>query len=150
DRASIGMDRPFLAAYSRLLVHTCHRRGAHAMGGMAAQIPIKDDPERNARALEKVRADKEREAFAGNDGTWVYHQGLIATAREVFDRVMPGKNQIHVQHGDPRATVRELLEVPTGTITLAGLRHNLSVGLRYLEAWLAGSGCVPIFDLMED
>jgi malate synthase len=150
DRGSVGMDRPFLAAYSALLVRTCHRRGIHAMGGMAAQIPIKDDAERNHAALDKVRADKEREARNGHDGTWVAHPGLIPVARAVFDAHMPTQHQIHVAREDVRVSAADLLAVPQGAITLAGLRQNLNVGLRYLEAWLSGSGCVPIFDLMED
>jgi len=150
DRGSVGMDRPFLSAYSQLLVKTCHRRGAHAMGGMAAQIPIKNDPERNAQALAKVRADKEREVRNGHDGTWVAHPGLVAVAREVFDAHMKGPNQLAVSRDDVRVTARELLEVPQGKITEAGLRQNLSVGLAYLEAWLRGQGCVPLHHLMED
>jgi malate synthase len=149
DRASVGMDRPFLAAYSQLLVRTCHRRGVHAMGGMAAQIPIKDDPERNAEALAKVRADKEREVANGHDGTWVAHPALVSVAAEVFARI-GGPNQLGVARADVRAGAAELLAVPAGAITEAGLRQNLSVGVAYLEAWLRGAGCVPLHDLMED
>ncbi len=151
DRASVGMDRPFLAAYSQLLVQTCHRRGAHAMGGMAAQIPIKDDERRNAAALERVRSDKRREARNGHDGTWVAHPGLVAAAREEFEAVLGGDpNQLAVLREDVRVGAGDLLAVPTGAITEAGLRQNLSVGVAYLAAWLSGQGCVPLHDLMED
>ncbi len=150
DRASVGMDRRFLRSYSQLLIQTCHRRGAHAMGGMAAQIPIKGDEARNTAALEKVRADKEREAQNGHDGTWVAHPGLIAVARAAFDAAMPHANQLDVLREDVHVTADDLLAVPEGAITEAGLRQNLNVGVQYLEAWLRGSGCVPIHDLMED
>jgi malate synthase len=150
DRGTITMEQPFMRAYSRLLIQTCHRRGAHAMGGMAAQIPIKDDPARNAGALAKVRADKRREARDGHDGTWVAHPGLIAIAREEFDAVMLLPNQIASAPSSYGITAYDLLSVPRGAITAAGLRANLDVGLRYVEAWLSGSGCVPIHDLMED
>ncbi len=149
DRNSIGMDRPFLAAYSRLLIQTCHRRGAHAMGGMAAQIPIKDDPEANARALESVRADKAREARDGHDGTWVAHPGLVETARAEFELLGERVNQLDV-HPEGEVSAEELLAVPEGKITEAGLRQNLSIALRYLAAWLAGRGCVPLDQRMED
>ena len=151
DRASVGMDRRFLASYSQLLIRTCHRRGAFAMGGMAAQIPIKGDATRNAIAIEKVRLDKEREAKNGHDGTWVAHPGLVAVALAEFDAVLGSKpNQLDVAREDVHVTASDLLAVPEGAITEAGLRQNLNVGLRYLAAWLGGSGCVPIFDLMED
>jgi len=150
DRGLVGMDRRFLASYSQLLIQTCHRRGAHAMGGMAAQIPIKGDDERNRKALDKVRVDKRREASDGHDGTWVAHPGLVAIARAEFDAVMPGPNQLHVSRDDVHVTAADLLSVPEGPITEAGLRQNLEVGVRYLAAWLSGSGCVPIHDLMED
>ena len=150
DRAGVGMDRRFLRSYSQLLIQTCHRRGAHAMGGMAAQIPIKDDPEANRAALDKVRADKRREARDGHDGTWVAHPGLVPVAREEFDAVLDGPNQLHVQRDDVSVTAEDLLAVPEGPITEGGLRQNLAVGLRYLAAWLDGSGCVPIEHLMED
>jgi len=149
DRGAVGMDRPFLAAYSQLLVKTCHRRGAHAMGGMAAQIPIKDDPERNAQALAKVRADKEREVANGHDGTWVAHPALVPVAAEILARI-GGANQLARKREDVRVTAAQLLEVPSGAITEAGLRQNLSVGVAYLDAWLRGSGCVPLHYLMED
>jgi malate synthase len=151
DRGLVGMSEHFLHSYSLELIRTCHRRGAHAMGGMAAQIPIKDDPVRNAAALEKVRQDKLREATDGHDGTWVAHPGLVAVAREVFDREMPEANQIASKpRDDALVTAEDLLRVPVGPITEAGVRLNVSVGIQYLAAWLCGSGCVPLNDLMED
>jgi malate synthase len=150
DRAQVTMEQPFLRAYTQLLVKTCHRRGAHAMGGMAAQIPIKDDPEANRVALEKVRADKVREARDGHDGTWVAHPGLVALAREIFDAYMPGPNQLHHKRLDVHVSAPDLLQVPRGTRTEAGLRHNIRVGIQYLESWLRGLGCVPLYNLMED
>jgi malate synthase len=150
DRASVTMEQPFLRAYSRLLVQTCHKRGAHAMGGMAAQIPIKHDPARNQLALDKVRADKRREAHDGHDGTWVAHPGLIAIARDEFRAVVPGPHQIDVLRPGLQFEASELLAPPSGVITERGLRQNLEVGMLYIEAWLRGNGCVPIHDLMED
>jgi len=150
DREQVGMTRHFLHAYSRLLIRTCHRRGAHAMGGMAAQIPIKGDDAANQAALGKVRADKRREVNDGHDGTWVAHPGLVALAREIFDAGMPEANQIDRELPPMMITAKDLLRVPQGTITLEGLRHNINVGLLYLEAWLQGSGCVPLYHLMED
>jgi malate synthase len=150
DRSDITMQCHFLDAYVRLLIKTCHRRGAHAMGGMAAQIPIKDDPAANAAAMEKVRADKEREANAGHDGTWIAHPGLADIALTAFDAVMQGSNQLDVMRDDVQVTAADLLEVPTGHITDAGLRHNIRVGVEYLAAWLEGFGCVPLHNLMED
>jgi malate synthase len=150
DRAAVTMATHFMRSYSLLLIRTCHRRGIHAMGGMAAQIPIKSDPERNAAAIAKVVADKEREAGDGHDGTWVAHPGLVPVAREVFDRHMPGVNQIDRQREDLEISAEDLLRVPDGAITRSGLDVNVAVSLRYLEAWLRGNGCVPIFDLMED
>jgi malate synthase len=144
------MEQPFLRAYTQLLVRTCHRRGAHAMGGMAAYIPVKDDPARNEAAMAKVRADKLREVKDGHDGTWVAHPGLVGLAREVFDAHMPGPNQLHVAREDVNVTARDLLQAPAGPRTEAGLRHNVSVAVRYLDAWLGGLGCVPLDDLMED
>jgi malate synthase len=150
DRAQVGMDQHFLRSYTQLLVRTCHRRGVHAMGGMAAQIPIKGDPEANQAALDKVRADKLREVKDGHDGTWVAHPGLVPVARAIFDEHMSGPNQIHVKREDVRVTAQDLLRVPAGTRTEAGLRHNIRVGVQYLEAWLGGLGCVPLYHLMED
>jgi malate synthase len=150
DRGSVGMDRHFLRSYTQLVIKTCHKRGAHAMGGMAAQIPIKNDPEANRAALEKVSADKRREVGDGHDGTWVAHPGLVGLAREVFDAGMPGPNQLDRLREDVRVTPADLLTVPEGERTEQGLRHNITVGLLYLEAWLNGLGCVPIFNLMED
>jgi len=150
DRSQVGMTRHFLNSYSQLAVKTCHRRGAHAMGGMAAQIPIKGDPEASEAALDKVRADKERESKNGHDGTWVAHPGLVKLAMDIFDKNMPTPNQIHVKREDVNVTREDLLKVPTGTITEEGLRVNIDVGIQYLEAWLMGNGCVPIYNLMED
>ncbi len=150
DRAQVTMDKGFLRAYSQLLIKTCHRRGAHAMGGMAAQIPIKDDPAANDAAMSKVRADKLREASDGHDGTWVAHPGLVPVAKAVFDEEMRGANQLHVTRDDVSISEDDLLRVPEGTRTEAGLRHNVRVGVQYLEAWLRGQGCVPLYNLMED
>ncbi|MEO8025557.1 MAG: malate synthase A [Bryobacteraceae bacterium] len=149
DRAQVTMDKDFLAAYVQLLIETCHRRGIHAMGGMAAQIPIKSDPAANEAALEKVRQDKLREVTAGHDGTWVAHPGLVGIAKAIFDAHMPTPNQIDKLPG-ASVTQADLLRPTKGTITEAGLRLNLNVGIRYLEAWLVGNGCVPINNLMED
>lgn len=151
DRALITMTTHFMRSYSLLAIKTCHRRGAHAIGGMAAQIPIKNDPEANEIALNKVRADKEREAGDGHDGTWVAHPGLVAIAQNAFDAVMPQPHQIDRQRDDVTITAEDLLDFgPEGPITEVGLRTNVNVGLQYLGAWLAGNGCVPIFNLMED
>ena len=150
DRAQLTMNQHFLRAYSQLLVQTCHRRGIHAMGGMAAQIPIKEDELANEAALAKVRADKEREVKDGHDGTWVAHPLLVSVAREVFDRYMPTPNQIHNLRPDVHVTAADLLQMPEGTITMGGLRHNVSSALRYTESWLSGRGAVPIAHLMED
>jgi malate synthase len=150
DRATVGMDRHFLRSYTQLVVKTCHRRGAHAMGGMAAQIPIKNDAAANQAALDKVTADKKREVGDGHDGTWVAHPGLVGLAREVFDGGMPGANQLDRLREDVHVSPTDLLAVPEGSVTEKGVRHNITVGLLYLEAWLSGLGCVPIFNLMED
>ena len=150
DRASVTMERHFLRSYVDLLIHTCHRRGAHAMGGMAAQIPIRDDRAANEAAMARVRADKLREARAGHDGTWIAHPGLASVAREPFDAVMPGPNQLSVLRDDVRVTARDLLTVPEGAVTEEGLRANIRVGVQYLESWLRGNGCVPLYHLMED
>jgi malate synthase len=150
DRAQVTMATHFLRNYSLLLIKACHRREIHAMGGMAAQIPIRDDPAANAAAMEKVRADKEREASDGHDGTWVAHPGLVAVAKEVFDREMPRPNQIARKRQDVCVTASDLLAVPKGAISEAGLRQNLNVGFGYIESWLRGTGCVPLYHLMED
>ncbi len=150
DRAQVTMTTHFMRSYSLLAIKTCHRRNAHAIGGMAAQIPIKNDPKANEEALARVRADKRREATDGHDGTWVAHPGLVAIAMEEFDAVMKTPNQIYRKREDVHVTAADLLKVPEGTITEAGLRNNISVSLQYLESWLRGSGCVPINNLMED
>jgi len=150
NRAQVTMTVPFLAAYVDLLIQTCHKRNIHAMGGMAAQIPIKNDPAANEAALEKVRQDKLREAKAGHDGTWVAHPGLVATAKQVFDEYMPQPNQIDRKREEVRVEAKDLLAIPKGTITEDGLRLNVDVGIQYLEAWLRGNGAVPIYNLMED
>ncbi len=150
DRASVTMTSHFLRSYSQLVIRTCHRRGAFAMGGMAAQIPIKGDAEANEQALSRVRADKEREAEDGHDGTWVAHPGLVGIAREIFDRHMPGPNNLARLRENVTVGAADLLRVPEGAITGAGLAQNVDVGIRYLAAWLGGNGCVPIHHLMED
>src|SRR5438105_780635 len=150
DRVRVTMEQPFLKSYADFVIRTCHRRRIHALGGMAAQIPVKRDPARNAEALEKVRQDKLREVRQGHDGTWVAHPALVSVAREVFDAHMPGPNQIERQRDDVRVTAQDLLAAPPGAITFEGLRLNLDVAVRYLAAWLGGLGCVPINDLMED
>jgi malate synthase len=150
DRSLVTMTCHFLKCYSHLVVRTCHRRGIHAMGGMAAQIPIKGDEARNSRAMERVAEDKRREVAAGHDGTWVAHPGLVSLAREIFDAGMPDANQIGRAIEAEAISVDDLLQVPEGAITEAGLRQNVNVGVLYLEAWLRGSGCVPLYDLMED
>jgi len=150
DRAQLSMSTHFLRSYSRLLIQTCHRRAAYAMGGMAAQIPVKDDPAANARAFEKVRVDKEREAGDGHDGTWVAHPGLVPVAMEVFGRYMPEPNQLHRVEAGLDVTAADLLQVPEGTITEAGVENNVSAALHYMASWLGGRGAVPINDLMED
>ncbi len=150
DRAQVTMEKHFLASYVKLLIQTCHRRGIHAMGGMAAQIPIKNDAAANDAAMEKVRRDKQREVNAGHDGTWVAHPGLIGLAQEIFDRGMPEANQIGAASPAGEVTPDDLLRVPEGTRSEAGLRVNIDVGLQYVEAWLRGNGCVPIHNLMED
>jgi malate synthase len=150
ERGLVTMQKHFLRSYSQLLIRTCHRRGAHAMGGMAAQIPIKDDPKANEIAFAKVREDKRREADDGHDGTWVAHPGLVSTAREMFDPILEGPHQLDNLREDVWITASDLLEVPDGPITEKGLRHNVNVGVQYLAAWLAGNGCVPLYHLMED
>ena len=150
DRSAMTMGEAFLAAYSLLLIKTCHRRGAFAMGGMAAQIPIKGDPAANEAAFAKVRADKEREAGNGHDGTWVAHPDLVPVAMEVFDRLMPGPNQLGLARGDVNVGAAGLLLVHEGERTEEGLRENIRVGVQYIEAWLRGRGAVPLYNLMED
>jgi malate synthase len=150
DRSQVTMTVPFMRAYSLLTIKTCHKRGTFAMGGMAAQIPVKGDKEQNEKAFAAVYADKEREAKDGHDGTWVAHPGMVATAKEAFDKYMPQPNQIDKQRDDVNPTAQDLLAVPDGTITEAGFRNNISVGIQYLGAWLAGRGAVPVFNLMED
>ncbi len=151
DRARVTMTTHFMRSYSLLAIKTCHRRGAHAVGGMAAQIPIKDDPQANEIALGKVQADKEREAGDGHDGTWVAHPGLVPIAQTAFDEVMPQPHQIDRKREDVAVTAADLLAFgPESPITEAGLRTNINVGIQYLGSWLAGAGCVPIFNLMED
>jgi len=150
DRSLVTMERHFLASYVELLIQTCHRRGIHAMGGMAAQIPIRNDAAANEQALDKVRKDKLREVKAGHDGTWVAHPGLVPIAKEIFDEYMPEPNQIAKPRADRTITARDLLEVPSGEITEKGLRWNIDVGLQYVWSWLRGNGCVPIYNLMED
>ena len=150
ERAQVSMTQPFLKAYSELLIRTCHRRGAHAMGGMAAQIPISGDAEANAAAMARVSADKLREVSAGHDGTWVAHPALIPLAREIFDARMPEAHQQHVLRDDVQVTRDDLTRPPLGTISRAGFENNVEVCVRYLAAWLDGNGCVPIHWLMED
>ena len=150
DRSTLTMDKHFLKSYVELLIQTCHRRGIHAMGGMAAQIPIKNDPDANGKAIDKVRQDKLREVKAGHDGTWVAHPGLVPVAKEVFEAHMKEPNQISRRPDDVHVKASDLLDVTEGEITEEGLRWNIDVGLQYLESWLRGSGCVPIYNLMED
>jgi malate synthase len=150
DRQRVTMTSHFLRSYSLLAIKTCHRRGAPAIGGMAAFIPIKDDPAANEGAIASVRADKERESTDGHDGTWVAHPALVPIAREIFDRNMPEPNQIDRRRDDVAVTAADLLAVPPGTPTETGVRTNIAVALGYIEAWLRGIGCVPLFNLMED
>jgi malate synthase len=150
DRALMGMGQAFLRAYSLKLIQTCHRRGAFAMGGMAAQIPVKGDRAANESAFARVRADKEREAGDGHDGTWVAHPDLVPVAMEVFDRLMPGSNQLSKLREDVSVGQAEMLKVHDGARTEHGLRENIRVGVQYIEAWLRGRGAVPLYNLMED
>jgi malate synthase len=150
DRAQVTMTRHCMKSYVDLLIQTCHRRGIHAMGGMAAQIPIKHDPAANEAALEKVRQDKLREVKAGHDGTWVAHPGLVQIAKSIFDSHMSRSNQIDLKREDVQVTANDLLTIPDGTITEAGLHQNIDVGIQYLDSWLQGTGCVPLYNLMED
>lgn len=150
DRSQVGMTQHFMRSYSQLAIKTCHRRGVHAMGGMAAQIPIKNDVEANDAALAKVSADKLREVQDGHDGTWVAHPALVPIAKAIFDEHMKTPNQIERQLEDLVVTEIDLLKHPEGTLTEAGLRQNISVGVQYIESWLRGVGCVPLYNLMED
>jgi len=150
DRAQVTMTTHFMRSYTLLTIQTCHRRNAPAIGGMAAQIPIKNNPQANEEALARVQADKRREVTDGHDGTWVAHPGLVPIARAEFDAVMKSPNQIDRKHEDVKVTAADLLRTPDGTITEAGLRNNISVSLQYLDSWLRGTGCVPINNLMED
>ncbi len=151
DRSQVTMTAPFMRAYALSLVKTCHRRNAPAMGGMAAQIPIKNDSAANEAAIDKVRQDKLREVTDGCDGTWVAHPGLVPIAKEMFDKHMPTPNQYSRQRTDVSFGAKDLLNFqPSSPITEVGLRNNISVGIQYLGAWLAGNGCVPVFNLMED
>jgi len=150
DRSQVTMNTHFMKSYAQLLVQTCHRRGVHAMGGMAAQIPIRGDEEANSMALEKVRQDKLREAQMGHDGTWVAHPGLIETARDVFDEIMPEPNQINNTPHSHLISQDDLIKIPSGTVTTEGLSKNIKVSIQYMAAWLAGNGCVPLDNLMED
>ncbi len=151
DRALVTMTTHFMRSYSLLCIKTCHRRNIFAMGGMAAQIPVKNDPKANEEAFAKVRADKEREATDGHDGTWVAHPGMVQLATDAFNAILKAPNQIDKKREDVHVTARDLLDFgPTGPITEQGLRTNVSVGVQYLEAWLRGSGAVPLFNLMED
>jgi malate synthase len=150
DRALVTMTTPAMRAYSLLAIQTCHRRNTHAIGGMAAQIPVRNNPAANEAAFAKVRADKEREASDGHDGTWVAHPGMVGIAKEAFDARMPGPNQIARKRDDVRVSAEDLLAVPDGEISEAGLRTNISVGIQYIASWLSGQGAAPIYNLMED
>jgi malate synthase len=151
DRGLVTMTVPFMDAYVKLLIQTCHRRGVHAMGGMAAQIPIKNDPAANEAAMSQVRTDKLREVRAGHDGTWVAHPALASIASEIFNAYMPTPNQMYVRREEVRVTANDLLNMNVpGGVTEAGVRKNLAVGIGYMEAWLRGMGCVPLNYLMED
>ena len=151
ERGGITMEQPFLRAYVHLLIHTCHKRGIHAMGGMAAQIPIRDNAQANEEAMQRVRNDKFREVLAGHDGTWVAHPGLVPVAKAVFDHHMKGPNQIQVpSKSKSPITENDLLEIPRGRLTQEGFIRNVDVAVQYIESWLRGNGCVPIYNLMED
>ncbi|MBA4274197.1 MAG: malate synthase A [Alphaproteobacteria bacterium] len=150
ERAQVTMTTHFLKSYAELLIKTCHARGAFAMGGMSAFIPVKNDEAANEKAFAAVKADKEREASFGHDGTWVAHPGLIPVAKDVFDRLMPTPNQRDKKREDVQVEAKDLLVIPQGSITEAGLRNNISVAIQYTASWLRGNGCVPLFNLMED
>jgi malate synthase len=150
NRDQVTMTSPFMNAYSLLVIQKCHKRGVHAMGGMAAQIPIKNDEVANDAAFSKVVADKELEVKNGHDGTWVAHPGLVAVAMNVFNKHMSTKNQIHVSRDDVKISESALVEMPKGTITEEGIRKNINVGILYIESWLRGNGAAAIYNLMED
>jgi len=150
NRDQVTMTTPFMDAYSKLVIQRCHKRGILAIGGMAAQIPIKNDEYANIAALEKVRKDKEREVKNGHDGTWVAHPALVNVALNEFNKYMPTPNQLHVKRDDIVITEKDLVEIPKGTITEAGIRKNINVGILYTEAWLRGHGAVALYNLMED
>ena len=150
DRAKVGMTTPFMSAYSKLVIKTCHKRGVHAMGGMAAQIPIKNNPEANHKAIEKVRNDKLREVKNGHDGTWVAHPGLVQVAMDIFDEYMPESNQVKNKRLDIQVSAKDLIEVPNDSITEVGVRENINVGILYIESWLRGVGAAALYNLMED
>lgn len=150
DRAKVGMTTPFMSAYSQLVIKTCHKRGVHAMGGMAAQIPIKNNPEANEKAIQKVKNDKLREVQNGHDGTWVAHPGLVKIAMDIFDEYMPEMNQIKNKRLDVQVSAKDLIEVPKDSITEDGVRENINVGILYIESWLRGVGAAALYNLMED
>ncbi|HEU5438433.1 MAG TPA: malate synthase A [Ktedonobacterales bacterium] len=150
NRAQVTMTVDFMRNYTLLCIQTCHRRQAHAVGGMSAFIPVRGDATLNERAFAEVRADKEREATDGHDGTWVAHPGLVPVALEVFDRLMPAPNQIDRKRPDVDVGAADLLVIPNGTVTEAGVRTNISVGIQYIASWLSGQGAAPINNLMED
>ena len=150
NRDQVTMKSPFMESYSLRVIQKCHKRGVHAMGGMAAQIPIKNDEEANSLAFAKVKADKEQEVKNGHDGTWVAHPGLVSVAMKVFDENMMTKNQIHIKRSDVSVSVIDLVEMPKGTITEEGIRKNINVGILYIESWLRGNGAAAIYHLMED
>ncbi|MFT7349495.1 MAG: malate synthase, partial [Candidatus Paceibacteria bacterium] len=150
NRDQVTMTSPFMDAYSKLVIQRCHKRGILAIGGMAAQIPIKNNVNANAIALENVRKDKEREVKNGHDGTWVAHPALVSIAMSEFDKYMPTLNQLHVTRDDVQISQADLVEIPKGTVTEAGIRKNINVGILYTEAWLRGHGAVALYNLMED
>lgn len=150
NRDQVSMTSPFMEAYSKLVIQVCHKRNIHAMGGMAAQIPIKNNPQANDAALEKVKRDKEREVKNGHDGTWVAHPALVGVALEQFNKYMPSAHQKFVKRSDVKVTEKDLVEVPLGTITEAGIRKNINVGILYIASWLKGNGAVALYNLMED
>ena len=150
DRDQVTMATPFMEAYSLRVIQRCHKRGVHAMGGMAAQIPIKDDEEANKVAYDKILKDKEREVKNGHDGTWVAHPGLVAIAMKVFNENMPTENQLHVKRAELNITEKQLVEMPKGAITEKGISKNINVGILYLESWLRGVGAAALYNLMED